>query len=312
MTFTTRTDTVAGMSNFPYIPEADLATIVRGSQQEVLRKITRELGENLSRFGGQPVTVMASFDESVVVLTDSNDVVRVGYELDSAGRVHLTRQEVLPITVVTEQNASRYLRQKALEAADLFLKGYAEAANRIVASLAPVAEAHQGVPASDIVTGYTQSLSESAWREVFAKTSDSMRSILSEETLPDPLAPKFRKLYDGSTEKAELPAFEGLVRADTDHLIARLATVEASVVDAIHRLALKGEKTEADGAAVEFAESLLSDVRRMMGLVSEAAEDFAVDEIARVFDAMATEVASFEVASAFVAKTALRLAESGR
>lgn len=304
----------------PFIPAAELASLVKGSHQDVALRLADEIKTESKRFGTSPAQLVATFDSHVIVMNEAGDVFRVGYETANSGKVHLTTQESLPVTVVTEKSLRTFVQAEAKAAADLFLKGMTKQANAKIASLFPLMDATLAASDDEIIGEFTESRKQArVWKGLLEGRTEQIRSYLSEDKLPAPLAPKFKKLYDGATTRDELPTFKPLVHSDMGGLIARLAAVEAQAQQALHQLATVKEEAEMAGGleAVnqleQYASDLLADVSEVKGFAEEAVRDFSqVDLVAKVFDSMASEVASFEVAGAFTAKMASRLAEAGR
>lgn len=305
----------------PFIPAIELAPLLQGSHQEKTARISDALKGELQRFGGKPVHLIATFDEHVVVMGEAGDAYKVRYELSEAGNVHFMGQEVLPVTVVTEENLRQYARAEAKVAVDLFLKGMTSQANSRIAALFPLVD--EAVAASDdeLIQSFVESRqSNRTWKQLLAERSDSIRNYLGESAPANPeLRPKFGKLYDGATTSAELPGFKGLVHEDVSHLLARLDVVKQQAEQSLQALRLVKEAAEAEGgteaiAALEqYAADLLDDVGQVRDFVAESLQEFGrVDLIAKVFDSVAAEVTSFEVAGAFAVKMATRLADAGR
>lgn len=310
------------MENFPmpFIPAAELAPLLKGSHQETASRLDAEIQSDLARFGGKSASVVATFDTHALVMSESGDVYRVGYETSNSGKIYLTTQESLPITVVTDKNLRQYVRTEAKAAADLFLKGLVTQANARIAALFPLMDASLAATDDEIISSFVESRqAHHDWKELIEAREEQIQAYLSEEALPKPLQPKFTKLYDGATTEDELPNFKGLVHADMNGLIARLTTVESQAQTALAQLeqvrgaAEMEEGTEALQQLQQYVSDLLNDVTQVKTFAEESVREFRrVDLVAKVFDSMASEVASFEVAGAFASKMASRLAEAGR
>jgi hypothetical protein len=304
----------------PFIPAVELAPLLKGSHQDMALRLAEEIEAEKTRFGGAPVHLVATFDSHAIVMSEAGEVYRVAYETANSGKVHLTKQEVLPVTVVTEKTLRRFVQTEAKAAADLFLKGMVTQANAKVAALFPLMDNALAASDDEIIDGFAESRkADRLWKSMLEGRGDQIRSYISENALPAPLAAKFKKLYDGATTPEELPNFKSLVHSDLAGLIGRLSVVEAQAQEALHQLrTVKDAASEEGGSEAiaqleQYAADLLSDVSEVKEFATEAVRDFnQVDLLAKVFDSMASEVASFEVAGAFASKMASRLAEASR
>ena len=299
----------------PFVPAAELAGLLAGSFQDISAKVAsalREESHNL--FGGRSVQVLGVFPDNVVILSDDGGVARIRYESSAAGAIYFLGTEHLPVTVVTEKNVRRYVQKEARTAADLFIRGLTAQANEKVAALAPLVDAANVISDGELLQSMQESRADRPWKMLIDSRKDRVSALVESASLPAPLSPKFTKLYDGSTKPSELPHYKTLVQDDVEHLLGRLAAVESQAsaalqtVREIREQAVQEGGEEAITSLESFVTDLLADVSQVKEFVVEATAEFGqVDRIAKVFDSIASEVASFEVAGAFAAKLAARL-----
>lgn len=302
-------------SVLPFVPSIELAEALAGSFQVTTARVAAALKSEAAKlFSGRGAQLLGVFQDSTLVLVGESEVVRLRYSLSESGEVHFTGTSDVDLTVVTEKNLHRYIRQEARAAADLFLRGLVDQANAKIVALAPLVDQASAVSDEDILKSFSESRAERLWKTTLTERADKVKKFLGEDKLPAPLSPKFGRLYDGSTSTAELDGFKALVHDDVQHLVSRLSAVEATATSALHAIRLVREQATREGgedaiASLEaFASDLLADVTQVKEFVVEASTEFgSVDRIAKVFDSIASEVASFEVAGAFVAKTVTRL-----
>jgi hypothetical protein len=302
-------------SVLPFVPSIELAQLLAGSFQDTTARITSALRTEASNlFAGQSAQLLGVFPSFVVALVGEAELVRVKYALSESGEVYFTGTSDIDLTVVTEKNLHRFIRQEARAAADLFLRGLVDQANEKIVALAPLVDQASSVTDEDILKSFAESREGLLWKTTLSERADKVQKFLGEDKLPAPLSAKFKRLYDGSTAKAEMDTFKALVQDDVAHLISRLSAVEASTTSALHAIRLVRERAIQEGgeeaitSLEAFASDLLSDVTQVREFVVEAVAEFgSVDRIAKVFDSVASEVTSFEVAGAFVAKTVARL-----
>ena len=306
----------------PFVPVTELQGLLKGSHQEVSAILEHAVATQPHAFGGKPARLLAAFSGHVIVLAESNNTVaKVGYSFDSEGNVHFTKHTPLNVPVVTEATLRSYLRSEAKAAASLFLGGQIARANEKIASIASLVDNESLLDDDSIVNSFLESRETARpWKTfVLQKQSVLKESVLKDVELAAPLKPKFAKLYDGATTQEELPSFKGLVHSDIAVAIKRLNKVEEQASQALQQIALVKAHSEqmashpAGLALEETTNDLLNDVRTVRDFLLEASEQFSqVDLVAKVFDSIAAEVATFEVAGAFAANMALRLAEAIR
>lgn len=302
----------------PFIPEHELTSLLKGSFQETSILVSEALKEEQKRLGD--VRLVATFPKHVVVMSEAGEAYKLGYELSASGNVHFTKQEPLDVTVVTERNLRKYVQNEAKEAVDLFLKGLSSQANERIAAILPLVDESAFVSDEELIGSFVESRSQDRdWKKLIASRKESVRGYLGEGVDITALQPKFKKLYDGSTSAAELPTFKTLVGEDVDYVVVRLNAVRKNAEAALHTIRSVRDAAVAEGGESTigmleaFASDLLNDVKSVEEFVSEARNEISrVDLLAKVFDSLAEEVASFEVAGAFAAKMAARLAEAGR
>lgn len=305
----------------PFIPAEELSGLLRGSFQETSILVSEAVKAEKQRFGNTPAHVVATFPEYAVVMSESGMAFRVGYGISEDGTVHLTKQEPLSVRVVTEENLRKYVQQEAKAAVDLFLSGLTDRANEKISALLPLADAGFTASDAEVIASFAESRKQDRlWKQLLAERGEGIKEFLAESAPSAPeLKAKFKKLYDGSTTADELPTFKGLVQEDAGHLMSRLDRVKAQAEAALHVLrTFIDEAADHGGTDVfdtleSYTNDLLADVRAVQEFVTESMAEFSrVDLLAQVFDAVASDVASFEVAGAFASKMATRLAEAGR
>ena len=304
----------------PFIPAEELSTLLRGSFQETSILVAEAIRSE-KRFGNSPVHLVATHPKHVVLMSEQGEAFRVGYEISENGTVHFTKQESLPVTVVTEANLRQYAHREAKAAVDLFLGGLTERANEKIAALLPHVDAAVALSDDELVASFRESREQArVWKQLIAEKGEGIKQYLGESapTAPE-LKPKFKKLYDGSTSKAEFPTFKGLVHEDVQHLLSRLDAVQQQAESALHAIrsvkesVVATESAEAVMSLESYAADLLDDVNTVRQFVSESVAELGqVDLLAKVFDSIASEVSAFEVAGAFAAKMATRLADAGQ
>jgi len=302
-------------SVLPFVPSIELAALLAGSFQSTTSRIADALKSEASKlFSGRGVQLLGVFPDSALVLVGESEVSRLRYSMSEVGEVHFTGTSDVDITVVTEKNLQRFIRTEARAAADLFLRGLITQANEKIVALAPLVDHAAAMSDEDILKSFAESRADRLWRVTLNDRAENVQKFLGEDKLPAPLSAKFKRIYDGSTTASELEGFKPLVHDDIQHLVSRLSAVEATATSALHAIRIVREQAiqaggeEAIASLEAFASDLLSDVTQVKEFVVEAVAEFgSVDRIAKVFDSIASEVASFEVAGAFVAKTVTRL-----
>jgi len=302
--------------SLPFIPPSELAEVLAGSFQEITARVVDGLqAEAHTLFGGKTFQVLGVFPDAAVVLVEGDGLSKIHYSLGAGpGVVYFTRTEPLSVTVVTEQNLQRFLRQEARAAADLFLQGLVAQAHEKIAMLAPLADSLSSRPEDPKLTAFLEGRTNPAWKRTVRTQAERIAGIISESQLPAPMKPRFQDLYADNPAAGLAPDLQVEVAAQANELVSRLGKVAAQAEAAI-QAARSVVASISDAAARQpvealenFASSLLADAEAVKAFVSEAlAEADRVDRLAQVFDSVASEVASFEVAGAFAANMAARL-----
>lgn len=305
--------------NAPFIPAVDLAALSQGSHQDMAVRLATALKGEAKRFSGESAAILATFDTHVVVMTEGGSVFRLQYERAANGDIHFVKQEAVDVPVVTDRSVRQYVRSQAYEAVDLFLKGLVSQAHSKIAAILPLADASMANSDAESLAAFMESRkTQGGWQRFMAGRKPQVLEYLGENSIPAPLQPKFKKLYDGATGADELPNFKGLVQSDMTTLVTRLVAVEEQARTALEMFrSVRASAGNGDHPALSqleaYANDLLADVTQVKSFAEEASGNFKqVDLLAKVFDSMSAEVASLEVAGAFAAKMASRLAEASR
>jgi hypothetical protein len=303
----------------PFIPARELDGLLRGSYQEANVRVAEALRGEIDRFGG-PVHLVATFQNRAVVMSESGSVFSVAYESASDGSVHILGAEPMQATVVTESNVRKFVQAEAKRAVDLFFKGLTDQALKVAKEILPLADSALLRTDEEIVNTFIESRSaRGLWKQFIESRESRIQDYLGEHAPKEPaLASRYQKLYDGSTQKDELPKFKGLVEADFGVLRSRIRAVRSQTEAAKHTLTEARAVVEREGGSAlasemsGFVDDLLNDCTIVESFIDEVGQSSGrVDLLAKVFDSLGVEVTSFEVAGAFAAQMATRLADAG-
>lgn len=292
----------------------------RGSHQELVSRVAEAVQADLLRFGGA-AHLLATFDTGrAVVMAESGDVYSVKFSVAKDGNIELGPQELMDANGVTEKTLRKFVRAEAKAAVDLFLQGLTDRANEKIARLLPLVDYSMSLSDTEVVEDFAESREvPRLWKATVEARKPAIVASLDEGVLPPALQPQFADLYERRLPAEELGGKRPQVVGQVQELLLRLMAVEEQADMALNALSAVRPTAMAEGGAEsykqleDYARDLRADVNSVKTFVEEALSDFkGVELLARVFDAVAGEISSFEVAGAFAAKMTSRLAEANR
>lgn len=298
----------------PFIPEEELSALLDGSFQQLTASFAEAVKSDSALFGDKPVHLLGVFADYGLVLSEEGLLYKAPYEKTAEGDVRIIDAVPHTATVVTEANVRKYVQAEAQAAADLFIKGHVSRAQEKISAISSLVDAASSRSDEELLQLFSESRAEARlWKTTVEDSKEELFSYLGEDYAASPLQPKFRKLTDGTVNAEELPKYKTLVQDDVSHLVSRLDVVAEQAKAALLAASAHSEEVGQEDETIEslkkFSSDLLADVSQVRDFVAEATEEFTrIDLIAQLFDSIAAEVASFEVAGSFAAKTATSLA----
>ena len=309
-----------------YILGEEIKTLVAGSYEQLLPRVHRALSEDRKRLFGveEDITLLGTFKGYAVAATESGDVFRVHYETSQDGTIVPLTSE--PVTVPKYTDAE-FTKREAKKFVEAFLSGArTEASERFAVLVRHASEAAPTpvvAPSKVVETFEGLVKGERPWKQVYrTKLSEIREEIKSEVEKIDAnrLRPKFKALYATESKvlaESNSAGYEALVTSDLKYLGERVKALESLVEGALteSRGSIPALKSAAMDPTVKtfesFAEDLISDLRGVRNYLSENCESLnLLDAKAKVYDVLASELHSYEVAANFVANMSRRLSEA--
>ena len=289
----------------PFLPAEAVESLLKGSHQHLAVRLTEAVQASLSQYQWGEAHLLATFDKKAVVMSDAGDVYSLPFT-EERGELVLGTPQMLPVAGITSKNLRRFVQQEAKAAVDLFLQGFTSKAHEKISQLRPLVDASTMLSDEEIVENFVAKRAEGTrWKALIESRATQVTTLLGEDASSGPV-------------QAQTSDLEG-TQQGMGEILARLGVVEEQARLALQTLGALKDAAAAEGGAAafqqlaEYTADLHKDVRAVMDFAEEALRDFKqVDLLAQLFDSMAGEVASFEVAGAFAAKMASRLADAGR
>lgn len=308
---------MAFLENF-FVPREEIVKLTKGSFEQLAVRLETTLASETKRlFGGKEAQVLATFAESIVVVTDDGLVHRVGYETQPDGTLQLTQASPVEASIVKRSEMPSFLRKESLRVADLFLKGSLDEAQRRLQQL--VSHVNEATPIDDdgVVDGFQRVIrSSTLWKKFVEQNESVFAKALAESAAVDSeqkLRPKFSKLYDGSETGTALEQYRASVDEALKGADGRLVSVLQLAVESVQQLREHSEKsTVQQNAHIQtlgsFVNDFVKDVRAVRSALAESIEGItAVSALGKLFDVLAEELSRYESAGAVLAELTRRL-----
>jgi hypothetical protein len=306
-----------------FVPREEVLKLTTGSFEHRAVRVEEALKREKAKFfENADVQVLGTFDGAAIVLSETGKLFKVAYE-ETSGAVTIRGTQPVSGAVYPREAMPAYLRKESKAAADLFLGGHVEQANRKVAQLAKLVEANAVYTDDRIVDSFIASITGTrAWKQALGeKTEAELKAVLGEafdEIESNKLQAKFSKLYDGSLSAAQMEEYRALVQEDVGHLTERLSVVYEEASKAVAQLRGISEKVTDDqratvNAFVSFVEDLLADLSEAKQALAETLQGAdGVGALGRLFDTLTEELLRYETAGGFVARMTTQLAQASR
>lgn len=306
-----------------FVPREEVLKLTTGSFEHRAVRVEEALKREKAKFfENADVQVLGTFEGSAIVLSETGKMYKVAFD-ETAGAVTVRGTQPITGTVYPREAMPAYLRKESKAAADLFLAGHVEQANRKVAQIAKMVEANAVYTDDQIVDAFVATVTGNrAWKQSLGeKTEDELKKVLGEafdKIDANKLQTKFSKLYDGSLTVEEQEQYRVLVNEDIGRLTERMAVVYEQASKSVVTLREIAEKvTDAQrstvNAFVSFVEDLLADLSQAkQGLAETLQGADGVGALGRLFDTLTEELLRYEIAGGFVVRMTTQLAQAGR
>lgn len=302
-------------ANRSFIPTEEISRLVEGSYEQLVVRLSEALRKSGPALlgSGEHFELAGTFKGYAIVHNeDRSKAFRVKYDLSESKEAVLISAEEVELKTYTPR---QYASAQAKAFVEDFFTGAKTSASEHLKKLVPVVarlEAAPEVPVTPSEEVSSAIKGERTWKTIFeSKASLIKGSIagLSSKIEESRLKPKFRKLYDGSLTESDLSAYRALVTSDIQYVLGRYDALLNSVETAVsaYKGAVPALKTDTSDATVKMFESFtsdyLSDLRDLKMLLSESVNSInRVDELSKIYDLLASELYTYEVAGSFVEK----------
>jgi hypothetical protein len=297
-----------------FIPTDEIRVLTRGSYENLITQLGEEAqAQSESLFGAECQThLLGSFNGYAIVASEEGQCRRVKYEHSAAGEVRFVKSETVEVASYEEDAIGEFLEDEATRVLDLFNQGSLTEASVKLRGLASVAGSwKRGTQQSDLVETWVGSLEKTRpWQRLYESKKDLIKRSVWEglkAVEDDLLRPKFRKLYDGSTDEADLDGYRDLVVDDFQFVQHKISSLVENVQSAYSVIRGVVEESDSVKTFTSFSEDLLEDLARISTIAIESPTQVSrVDQLGRLHDKLVERISTMEVASLFVSQMADR------
>lgn len=309
-----------------FVPPAELAQLTRGSYESLQLQVESAIDQARERLFGSPapVQVLGTFAGHAVVLSEQARVYRVRFEATDTGEISPVHTEELSVPAYRAENVASFVKKTAEEYVDSFFAGArTDAAEKLQAVVTRLAELPPTHTASTIKESFERLVTgDRPWKTLFADRQKEIGAVVSEDVAQlaqdrAPVREKFARLYSGAVPKEDLVGYSDLVTSDLKHLSSRVSRLRTTLDEAVSKLqggvpALKPATSDISLQMFEaFSQDLAQDVRGVEKSLSEAVGTLiTIDDHAKIYDVLASQLNRYEVAGLFVEKMSKQLSES--
>ncbi len=305
-----------------YIPESEITRLIEGSYERLSSKVEQSLrtaspsffGSELSQDQISKLSVGGTFKGYAIVHNeDRSYVYRVKYEVSESNTVIPISAESIPVKSYTH---TEWVQTQARAYVEEFMSGARTAANERLKQIWPsMPFVESFVPAelpqalSDEEKLRDAIAAEKVWKKIFESKLAQIKTSIGEDITKideSRLKPKFRKLHDGSLKESEVVAYKDLVTADLKYLSDRLGKLVDTTEVAIKAQngavpALKESTDDTLKMFESFSSDYLVDIKSLSNSLSEVQNTVnPIDSLAKIYDLLASELHSYEVAGKFI------------
>lgn len=299
-----------------YISTEEVRRLSVGSFEHLIARIEEAVRASAEQLFGAKIesSVTATFQGYAIVLAEDGRFVRVKYE-DKKGQIKILGHEPVKVETFEPGKLDGYLKSESGKAVEAFLKGDVAGALSRLKGLVPFVESKTAPQDDRIVEAMVAFYrSDRPWRQVFIEKADTIRRLVLDEVAAiheDRLQVKFRSLYDGSVNEADLEKYRELVIENLQKIGARANTLIEQVSGAVRDAKAKKLDDAAVVSLIAFGDDLIEDLNATRATVRGASQRIGrIDCLGKLHDSFAEDFRDRELAGRFVMKMSQRLGES--
>lgn len=295
-----------------------LAELVKGSYEDVVGAVDTAVIEQAELFGGDAdsVTTLGTYPDHVLVANASGEFFRARWGKGESGDIEITEVKTVDVPVYEAEMIGQQVREEALDAVDALLGGRQEDADGHLREMYRLSRSGVRLTAEGVEDFYfRQTFTESDWFQAVRERESGLRAAIGNDAT---------RL---SVSKAKFPQITGsedieesLAEQYRQPVVAALRGLSNRIGDMVRQTALARRIDEsysltgdAEGMAagdfIHFAEDFGGDLDDLSGILTDGlavSEDGNVQCLARLHDAVSSQMYEWSLAAAFAEKLARR------
>jgi len=306
-----------------FVPVEEVRKLSHGSYEHVIAKIEGAVTEAASGLFGKKLEarICGTFPGSAVVMSEEGHVVRAFWEQAEDGSIKIVRHEEIDVPAYAPENLDQYVRKQVARAVEAWEAGRVVEAQKIIEDVAPYIESRPQVEDSKMVEMLQIEFNAPrAWRQLYTEQVGRIRNTVGEKAMQkidsQRSGKKFSLLYNGELAESDVSGYRDLVHGDLAYLTTRVESLRNLVESSYSSLrSVVGSDEFKNEAAivtlVTFTEDLISDLRRLHNVITEAAKTIAkIDSLGKLYDIVSEGLYDREVAGQFVDTMSTKLQET--
>lgn len=311
------------MTQKSFVPVEEVRKLSHGSYEHVIAKIQTAVNESTAALFGEQIgaRICGTFPGSAIVMSESGAVVRAFWEQAEDGSVKIVRHEDMKVPSFTEATVGDYVEGQVAKAVRAWEAGRVEEAQTIISEIAPYVRDRPVLDDDKVVDMLNLEFAgPRPWRKIYEAQTARIHKTVGERKMKDLAVEKgekkFALLYGGTLNEQAQAGYRDLVKADLSYLTTRVESLRDLVEASYSGLGSVVRSEDLKGKAaiktfVVFTEDLISDLRRLHKVLSEAGNTLAkIDSLGKLYDVVAEGLYDREVAAHFVDTMATRLQET--
>jgi hypothetical protein len=290
-------------------PGEALERLLEGSYEQRIAQMDRALGElNLELFeSDDDYHLVGTFPKAAVVVSKSGRFKRIVFEKTEEGLIARVEEEAVPI--ISKEEANAVLNEAAQDVVGDLLEGQ-NTSERLLLLADKVGS--RPLSEGDTVDKAVASIgSPRPWRQIYEEKKDVFyREVgAGAEEVVGKVKPTFARLYETEQDEEFLEKFLPLVREKLKKLAESLDDLAFAVESSLESLS----DCFVDRGFAFFVADLAADLKVLEETASNAVIQLTEsDSMGRLYDTIAAEFSSYELAGRFVQEVATRLVQEGR
>jgi dGTP triphosphohydrolase len=293
----------------------ELQKLVDGSYEQFISRVNEAINSHrvLIFESASTVTVVATFEDHVVVADGEGRLCKIYFEEKKDGSIHFRFYEDMEMTIVENKNTDERMFNEARRAVRLLNEGKRREAKSCLQGLAFVAEKETSLSEDKIVENvFTVLSSQRRWKSIYEKHKKEIKTFINKDSVCS-FYPKFSSLYFDSMVEENVHVVSQ-VRSRFAAIHERMALLNECVVFVLNNKKAQ-EKLKSFGEAslgrvyFSLVEDLASDIDQVLDTLTEVSMQVkSTRHLARVCDMVAGMLDAYETACLFVQSATCRLA----